>query len=115
MNSECSSAMIMFDVFVFFQLMATQLVMKQPVTSLKTPGEIKGRELLGRMGRSASPATAFNLCVQLGLMRQHENLFAREAGIHKVSQSLFIKAFAERAKDPFRERVSLKRDLLFEM
>lgn len=46
--------------------------------------EALGRELLTALGRSPSSANAFHLCVQLGLMKHHENLYAREAGIEKV-------------------------------
>lgn len=50
-----------------------------------------GREVLTLLGRSPTPSNAFNLCVQLGLMKQHENLFALEAGIGRVMQKYDVK------------------------
>lgn len=67
------------------QSIAVQMALKGSATfSPRTPEEFLGRDLLRMMNRAATPTSAFQLCVQLGLMKTHENLFAREAGIHNV-------------------------------
>ena len=66
------------------QMLAVQSVSRAQFTPTTSTEEALGRELLGLLGRSPSAANAFHLCVQLGLMKHHENLFALEAGIEKV-------------------------------
>lgn len=70
------------------QLLAVQSVARGEAYSTKSPAEDLGRELLNSMGRQPSPSNAFHLCVQLGLMKHHENLFVREAGVRQVIQAL---------------------------
>lgn len=64
--------------------MAVQSVARTNFASTTSAEEALGRELLSLLGRSPNSANAFHLCVHLGLMKHHENLFAREAGIEKV-------------------------------
>lgn len=84
---------------ITFQSIAVQMAAKGPGTfSPRTPEEFLGRDLLRMMNRAATPTSAFQLCVQLGLMKTHENLFAREAGIHNVRFlcSIFVAHFFPR-------------------
>lgn len=61
-----------------------QSVSRNSLFSAKSTDEALGKELLTMLGRSPNPATAFHLCVQLGLMNHHENLYLLEAGIDEV-------------------------------
>lgn len=67
------------------QILAVQSVARTNFASTTSAEEALGRELLTALGRAPSSANAFHLCVHLGLMKHHENLYAREAGIDKVS------------------------------
>ncbi len=69
---------------IILQILAVQSVARTNFASTTAAEEALGRELLTLLGRSANYANAFHLCVQLGLMKHHENLFAREAGVEKV-------------------------------
>lgn len=69
---------------IYMQILAVQSVARTNFASTTAAEEALGRELLNLLGRSPSSANAFHLCVQLGLMKHHENLFAREAGVEKV-------------------------------
>lgn len=68
------------------QMLAVQSVSRAQFAPTTSAEEALGRELLTLLGRSPSAANAFHLCVQLGLMKHHENLFALEAGIEKVGE-----------------------------
>lgn len=76
------------------QILAVQSVARTNFASTTAAEEALGRELLTLLGRSPNSANAFHLCVQLGLMKHHENLFAREAGIEKVGVSCRAKIAA---------------------
>lgn len=67
------------------QALAVQSVARGDAYSTKG-GEELGKQLLSSMGRQTSASNAFHLCVQLGLMKHHENLYMREAGIRQVGQ-----------------------------
>lgn len=70
------------------QILAAQSVARTNFASRTTAEEALGRELLTLLGRSPNPSNAFHLCVQLGLMKHHENLYMREAGIEKVRREV---------------------------
>eukprot|EP00752_Nemacystus_decipiens_P004584 g4184.t1 len=94
------------------EILAVQSVTRTNFASTTAAEEALGRELLSLMGRAPSPANAFHLCVHLGLMKHHENLFAREAGIEKTfSDEAMAQARAMIESPPPDPEAGIRRDL----
>eukprot|EP00903_Cladosiphon_okamuranus_P006750 g6585.t1 len=94
------------------EILAVQSVARTNFASTTSAEEALGRELLTLLGRSPNSANAFHLCVHLGLMKHHENLFAREAGIEKTfSDEAMAQARAMIDSPPPDPEASIRRDL----
>ncbi|CAM9122345.1 unnamed protein product [Ectocarpus sp. 8 AP-2014] len=94
------------------EILAAQSVARTNFASRTTAEEALGRELLTLLGRSPNPSNAFHLCVQLGLMKHHENLYMREAGIDKTfSEEAMAQARAMMESPPPDPEASIRRDL----